>query len=507
MTGKNPGKHGIFEFYEPIPASYDVRFIHGGMRTGKTLWAILSEHKEKVSVINVPMTYPAETVNGLLISGLDAPGPDSPSFCYPSTLLQELQSQFGTYILEPGLTGCIVGGKPDLAMEKLHEELDQKAKVTTYLMQRYPWDFFMVVFRSLDAVQHFFWKYMDPLHPQYNPTEAERFGTAILQAYQKIDNILGVIWDALEDDTVLMVMSDHGFGRRHPANIQLNQWLAERGYLRFCEEAQANMLNRILTTLLGKAYRLTIGKTSRSAKETLARIFPKLRNRLQSRLLFHNIDWSRTEAYSDSLFPNIRINLEGREPHGIVKNGDAYHRLIAKLRRDLADIRDSVSGNQIVDHVYHRDEIYTGPFAGKAPDLLLRWKEAENIHGILKNGVNAQREVKSLIPGEDPRIVSGDHRLHGVLLMAGKPIRQGLRLSRATIMDLAPTILNLFDLPIPADMDGAVLTDVFTTEGSRPSRLTHIDEHSELSEQISENGYSSDEEEKVKERLRNLGYF
>ena len=74
-------------------------------------------------------------------------------------------------------------------------------------------------------------------------------------------------------------------------------------------------------------------------------------------------------------------------------------------------------------------------------------------------------------------------------------------------MDLAPTILNLFDLPIPADMDGAVLTDVFTTEGSRPSRLTHIDEHSELSEQISENGYSSDEEEKVKERLRNLGYF
>jgi predicted AlkP superfamily phosphohydrolase/phosphomutase len=507
MTGKNPGKHGIFEFYEPIPASYDVRFIHGGMRTGKTLWTILSEHQKNVGVINVPMTYPAETVNGFLISGLDAPGSDSPSFCYPSTLLQELQSRFGTYILEPGLTGCIVGGNPGLAMEKLHEELDQKAKVTTYLMQRDPWDFFMVVFRSLDAVQHFFWKYMDSLHPQYNRKEAARFGTAILQAYQKIDNILGAIWNALDDDTVLMVMSDHGFGRRHPANIQLNQWLAQRGYLSFCEEAQGNMLNRALTILLGKAYRLTIGKTSRSAKETLARIFPKLRNRLQSRLLFHNIDWSRTEAYSDSLFPNIRINLEGREAHGIVKTGDAYRQLVAKLRLDLSDIRDSISGYQIVDRVFHRDEIYSGPFVGKAPDLLIRWKETENIHGILKNDVNTQREVNSLIPGEDPRIVSGDHRLHGVLLMAGKPIRQGLRLSQATIMDLAPTILNLLDLPIPADMDGAVLTDELTRDGSRPSRLSDIDAQNESIEKISEDGYSADEEEKVKERLRNLGYF
>jgi predicted AlkP superfamily phosphohydrolase/phosphomutase len=99
----SPGKHGIFEFFEPIPQTYDLRFIHGGMRKGKTLWAMLSERGKRVGVINVPMTYPADEVNGFLIAGLDAPSPESPDFCYPAELSEELQARYGTYILDSSL--------------------------------------------------------------------------------------------------------------------------------------------------------------------------------------------------------------------------------------------------------------------------------------------------------------------------------------------------------------------------------------------------------------------
>ncbi|NIO22274.1 MAG: hypothetical protein GTN76_16490 [Candidatus Aenigmarchaeota archaeon] len=512
MTGKNPGKHGIFEFFEPIPQTYDLRFIHGEMRKGKTLWALLSGRGKRVGVINVPMTYPAEEVNGFLIAGLDAPGPESSYFCYPAELSEELKRRFGPYILEPGLTGCLVGGKPELAVQKLHQELMQKEKITVYLMQKYKWDFFMVVFRSLDAVQHCFWKYMDPLHPQHNPAEAKRFGSVILEAYKQIDKTVGTIRGALEEDTVLMVMSDHGFGRKHPANNQLNRWLASQGFLHYLDDrTKARTIRRFSTSLLARSYRLLVGKTSRTVKQRLATRFPQLRNRLQSRLCLENIDWSRTKAYSDTLFPNIRVNLEGREPKGIVRPGKEYSQVVERLRKALVECLDAVSGRQIVDRVFHRDELYTGPFVEKAPDLLIRWREDEEIRGIAMGdasmGSAAVEESRQLVPGEDPRIISGDHRLHGIFLMAGRPIQKGLRLSNARIIDLAPTILNLFQLPVPSDMDGSVLTEVFQ-EGTISTDLpSHINEVIESSDRHAEEGYSAEEEKAIAKRLRDLGYI
>lgn len=512
MTGKNPGKHGIFEFFEPIPGTYGLSFIHGGMREGKSLWAILSEKGKRVGVINVPMTYPAEEVNGFLIAGLDAPSPESPDFCYPTELSRELHARFGAYILEPGLTGCLFGGRPDLAVRKLHEELTQKEEITIYLMQKYQWDFFMVVFRSLDAVQHCFWKYMDPLHLHHYQAEAKRYGSVILEAYQKIDKTLGTIRAALDEDTVLIVMSDHGFGRKHPASNQLNSWLANQGFLHYLDDrGPRSALRHLLTSLFGYTYKLLVRTTPRTVKQRLARRFPQLRNRLQSRLCLANIDWSRTKAYSDTLFPNIRVNLEGREPKGIVKPGEGYYQLIDEIRQELVECRDPVSGRQIVDRVFHRDELYTGPFVEKAPDLLIRWKEDEEIHGIASaDGAMdsaVPEESGPLVPGEDPNVISGDHRLNGVLLMAGKPIRRGVQLSQARLIDLAPTILHLLKLPIPSAMDGCVLTEVFKEEIISTDAPFRTNEVLESSDRQAEEGYSVEEEKAIAKRLRDLGYI
>jgi predicted AlkP superfamily phosphohydrolase/phosphomutase len=513
MTGKNPGKHGIFEFYEPVPQSYDVRFVNGGTRKDKSLWTILSEAKRRVGVINVPMTYPAEKVNGFLIAGLDAPGPESHGFFHPTELHQELQDLFGRYILEPGLTGCIVGGNIDLALQRLQKELRQKERITAHLMQRYAWDFFMVVFRSLDAVQHCFWKHMDSTHPHHDPAQAEQYGSVILWTYKKIDEILGTIRTSLDEDTTLIVMSDHGFGQKHPANNQLNSWLASRGFLNFYgKERERGLTKRMATRLLAHSYRLLIGRTPRAIKERLSRLFPQLRNQVQSLLCHGKIDWSRTKAYSDSLFPIIRINLEGREPEGIVKPGHEYQQLLETIRQALLECRDETSGRRIVDGVFFRDEIYFGPQVEKAPDLLVRWKEEEKISGIaLPDGAldssHTSETARPLVPGEDSKIISGDHRLHGVFLMSGKQIREGFRIPQPNIVDLAPTILQLMGLPIPSDMDGCVLSESFRDKAmARPHHL-HADVVKETSTDHAQKQYSAEEQEAVSQRLRDLGYL
>jgi len=513
ITGKNPGKHGIYEFYEPVPGTYQVRFVHGGMRKGASLWRILSDAGKRVGVINVPMTYPAERVNGFLIAGLDAPGVQSEGFCYPPEIRSELRREFGEYILEPGLTGCIARGRPDLGAEKLREELAQKEQVTTYLMRKYPWDCFVVVFRSLDAAQHCYWKYMDPLHPHHDPEEAQRYGSVVLDAYRQLDRSLGAIRDMLDDDATLIVMSDHGFGRKHAASSQLNRWLASREYLRYA--GRQARLSSFGAKVAGMMYKAIIARTSRRTKEALARWFPRLRNRIQSQMCYSNIDWSRTKLYADGLFPSLRVNLKGREPAGIVSPGEEYERLIERVKAEIAECRDSVTGKTIVDRVFHRDEIYTGPYRENAPDLLIRWREDTVIHGLAIDGAASEdpthrAEPKTMIPGEDPEIISGDHKFYGVLLMAGSAVRRANRVNGARLIDLAPTVLSLLGVPMPSDMDGRVLTEALHHDGAvfDPAAKRHAPpgepRHAAEEEEV---GYSDEEQGVIAQRLRDLGYI
>src|SRR3990170_3657839 len=154
MTGKNPGKHGIFEFIEHKPFSYDICYVNGGFIQGKKLWQILSDAGKRVCIINVPFTYPPDKVNGCLIAGLDSPGSHS-DFCYPPHLLSELIKKFGEYKLRQHPYKAT----PESFLEKISEQFDYILKIAKYLKAKESWDLFMVVFESTDLVQHFYWHY------------------------------------------------------------------------------------------------------------------------------------------------------------------------------------------------------------------------------------------------------------------------------------------------------------------------------------------------------------
>ena len=493
MTGTNPGKHGIFEFYE-YQHDYQTKFLQGGHREGPTLWRILSDTGKRPVVINVPMTYPAEPLNGLLVAGLDAPGPNSRRFTHPPELIREIEGGFGEYILEPGLTGLIVDGRLDEAASRLAEELIQKIEICRHYLKAAEWDLFVMVFRSLDAAQHCFWKYMDSTHPQHDPSIADKYGDVIYDFYRRIDEFVPTVESALGDDDLLLMMSDHGCGMKHPAGNQLNQWLAEQGFLKYREGETASVL--------GTIYRFIQGKTSRRVKERLVKYFPALRDKIQSRLCFANMDWPSTCAYGDGLFPNIWINLRGREPEGTVEPGSDYERIVQDLKQRLFQCRDDSSGEVIVGEVFEKSEIYKGKYVDKAPDLLVRWREDVPINGI-KLSSPPLHESASPLPAEDYRIISGDHRFQGIFLASGKNVRKGVEIEGPSILDLAPTILHAFDLPIPRDMDGEVLQDIFDENDRRPPRFVEGAPGADKDEV----SYSGEEEESIRERLKGLGYL
>lgn len=498
LTGRNPGKHGIYEFYEYAANLQKIRFLKGGDRDGASFWGVVGSRGRKVGVINVPMTYPAEEVNGFLLAGLDAPGSKSKGFAHPREILAELEEKFGEYVLEPGLTGHIVAGNTDRAVAALWEELDQKAEVSDYLAAEKEWDLFVTVFRSLDAVQHCFWKHMDPGHPYHDPETAERYGRVILDAYRKVDAYLLGLLDRLDDDTNLIIVSDHGFGPKQVATSQLNRWLEAEGFLAFRRPGLASRL-------LGSAYRKVVAGTFRSTKEFLARLFPFLRNIVQYQLSFSDIDWEKTVAYSDALYPTIWVNRKPEGPLGGEPSEERYQEVVARLREGLADCRDSLTGEPVVEAVFEKSEAYHGPHVRRAPDVLIRWRE-----DVLINGLAGVEEVaeddETTVPGEDPRVISGDHKLNGILFAWGPAVRSGLRVDDAQLIDIAPTVLYAMREAVPRDMDGRVLSHLFE-ESFTAGHDVEYSEEGDPGAGSSDASYSDEEEQAIAERLKGLGYL
>ncbi len=384
ITGTNPGKHGIFDFHQTIAGSYRIRFLNGGDRDGESLWGWLSREGRRTGVINVPMTFPAESVNGFLIAGLDAPGIKSSGFASPPSIVQELAREVGPYILLPGLVGYMLAGKEQKGLEQLERCLVGRREAAEHLIRTREWDFFMVVFNAIDSVQHCFWKYMDPDFP--GPTERERaqFGGAIEHFYCLMDEAVAKLRAALPDDTALVIMSDHGAGPRHLAARELNPWLESLGLLRF--EPPRGEWRKAIGALVRGAYARLERIPARGMKEFLVRVAPGLRDRVRSRLLTSDIDWTHTKACADPVGSTIRLNQVGREPDGTLQPGAESEEVLDFISRSLLECTDAATGERAVEAVLRREEAYWGPHVGEAPELTIQWNRRVPVGRLAPSG-------------------------------------------------------------------------------------------------------------------------
>ncbi|MBE9571856.1 MAG: alkaline phosphatase family protein, partial [Proteobacteria bacterium] len=512
ITGKNPGKHGIYYFTEHIPGSHQVRIVNASMRKGEAFWSLLGHSGKKVGIMNVPMTFPPVPVNGFFVSGMDAPGPES-DFTYPASLKDELNEITGGYKIEVGVWGMISGGKPQLAIDSLKEMIRMRGKAARHLMKTRPWDLFTVVFTAPDRIQHFFWKYMDRNHPQYRENEGQKYGTAILEIYQTLDRELGRFLELIDRDTNLLILSDHGAGPNSNRSIYLNRWLASEGFLHY-KTGKTERGNRLKTkiklSLVAGLRRLSRRYLSRPLKEKILRLTPDLINWSISTMRFANIDWSRTRAYSEESVPWIWINLKGREPGGIVESGKDYEDIRNEISRALKKIRDRETGETIVDRVARREDLFNGPFLHKAPDLSIYFKDDKYISRPSHYSPDSDDYIRILSRDEldilekDAKS-SASHRSNGILFLCGPWIKNTGKLPTKEIIDIVPTVMYLLDEEIPDDYDGRVILESIKNEVASQKMVRHGRAKEETVRSVKE--YDEEDEQKVSKRLKDLGYL
>ncbi len=488
MTGKNPGKHGIFSWWEALNLQFVP--VNSQYVSGKTLWQLLSEGGKRVGVYNVPMTYPPPTypINGLLISGCLTPSIESEFTC-PASLRDELIRLVGNYVIDiPWLEYEHRKDGRRALMQDLAAMLEQRSKIATALLDRHETDFFIVVFAGNDRMSHCLWKYIGLDAGTELDAEGRELHEMIHAYFAQLDHSLSKILEYCGPDTSLLVISDHGFGpiRRE---VYINKWLAEHGLLVSGSNPRSR---RVRTGLRSLANHL--GITSERLGKMLSKRATEAARDLVNTI---RIDWSRTKAYSNGS-SSIQINLKGREPYGIVNPGNEYEETLSQVIEQLVQLCDPETGRRVVKAVFRKDELGQGPQAERAPDLLLLMAD----EGYAAYECDVEVDDVFRLPGWR----NGEHTLCGVLIAAGRHIREGTTIDGARIIDLAPTILYRMGLPIPDGMDGQILAELFEEEfleSNAPVMATT----SEDAVQDLRHGEQAEDEEIILGRLRGMGYI
>jgi len=498
MTGKNPGKHGIFDLtllkghtLEELPVT-TVRLV------GHRLWDILSAAEKDSIIINMPVTWPPAPLRGILLSDFLTPKSEK-IISQPVEILDEIEKKFGPFRLyfNNVYTRRNISG----VIREARENLEYRFRVATYLLENKPWDFAFVHCFGTDRIQHELFHLLDPSHPLHRKKETERHLPAFEEYFAAVDRCCRDLRRTAGSDTALMIMSDHGMGPVHRFLV-FNNWLMSEGYLALGKTPPV-LLKRLLFKAgftPGACYRAaSLAGFSNLRQSTGIGTRYRLLNIMDRLFLsLHNADWSRTRAYSKGNYGQIYINLKGRQPHGIVNPGDEYFELREEIAGKLKNLRNPRTGNPIELRIRFREEIYKGPFLDQAPDIYILPENGE---------YKALGTMDFITRGFTPRnfAQSGDHRMEGILAAEGYPFRAGHSVNGAAIEDLAPTLLHLLGVPVPSDMDGSPLRGMMSPpflEENPPQTSPPTGEIQPEKQWIS----SADTEE-IRKRLTGMGYI
>ncbi len=402
MTSKDPGKLGVYGFRNRKNYTYDEMFFANALAFKEmTVWDYLSRANRRSIIVGVPGTYPTKPINGNLISCFMTPD-TTVDFTYPTALKQELIDHGIDYMLD---TDAFRTHDKDKLLGELYQMTEERMKTVHYLLDNKEWDFFMVVEMGPDRVHHGFWSFMEQDHPKYEP--GNPYENAIYDYYRAIDREMGKILDRLDENTLFMVVSDHG-AKTMDGGICINDWLIQEGYLTLKETPQEPV----------------------TFKTEL-------------------VDWSKTTAWSSGgYYGRLFLNIRGREPEGIIAPED-----VGKIRQELIDRIEAIpnhKGMQIGTKVYRPEDIYP-VVNGIAPDMLIYFGDLD----WRSVGTVGNPEIWTFENDTGPD--DANHAQEGIFAAIGPGVSQGRQLTDIHIMDLAPTVLHSLGQPVPDDMQGKVM--------------------------------------------------
>lgn len=494
-TGKNPGKHGIFDF-RAKPYSTDSTVVFANFNSIKcaTFWEILRDTGLKFGVVNLPMTYLAPSLNGFLIAGMDTPN-DRVNFSYPKDLVAELRSNGMPYQAKFFPPGQPRPKDLNQLLETFFQVEEEHKNAFLYLIRNKTWDVFVGVFTMLDKIQHFFW------HEHVRARQPGDVTTrdAIYQAYRLIDRFVGEIVSVADQDTYVMLVSDHGFGMVEWIFF-INEWLRREGFLTlkkrdpftFLKHIKFRGMKKTVSQVLDRLGLTGLGKVlpSRVLMMRLRLYVPEFRHSAST------VDWSKTRAYGRSW--GIYVNVKGRTSHGIVDPGSEYEQTRELIQERLHGLTNPSTGERLNVKALKKEEVYSGPYMHAAPDLVYDW---ENLAVYPNDAFNFSKILVR-------RKHFGTHHSEGIFLLKGPGVRSNHRIDGCQIADIAPTMFYLLRQPISNDFDGKVLKDAFLDDYRKRNPI-RFQERVEIALQRGDEDktYTAKELDMIAEQLRSLGYL
>lgn len=407
VSSKDPGVLGFYGFRNRADYSYDRMTIATANAIHEPrVWDILGEADKTCTVIGVPQTYPVQPLNGHMVSCFLTPSIER-QYTYPHELRDEIARVLDGRPYEVDVPQFRTEDKAFL-LSQIQEMTEKHFAVVQYLLREKPWDFAMFVEIGLDRMHHGMWKFWAADHPKYEP--GNPYQEAIPDYYRYLDRQMGELLGMLDDDTVVLVVSDHG-ARTMEGGFAVNEWLRREGLLALKDEPP---------------YKGLIP-------------FEKV-----------EVDWEKTTAWgAGGYYARIFMNVQGREPQGKIPPED-YERTRDWLKEMLEAIVDD-KGRPMGSVVFKPETLYR-QVKNIPPDLMvyfgnLRWRAV---------GAFGLPDIYTLENDTGPD--DANHDQYGVFIL-WDPRRDygGRRVEGLQLMDVAPTVLDLMGVPIPADMQGKVV--------------------------------------------------
>ncbi|MBI4789265.1 MAG: alkaline phosphatase family protein [Chloroflexi bacterium] len=403
MSSKDPGQLGIYGFRNRADHSYENMTIANGRSVEeKQVWDYLGEAGKQSILVGVPPSYPPKPVQGIRVGCFLSPNTDA-KYTFPENIRDEIRQVAPNYMVD--VPNFRTEDKNWL-LGKIYEMTEERFKVIRHFMKTKPWDYFMAVEIGVDRLHHGFWKYHDTEHPKHEPGNS--LVRSIRDYYTWLDKQIGSVLELVDDDTSVMLMSDHG-AKRMEGGIALNEWLINEGYLVLEEKP-----NGIVPIEKCK------------------------------------VNWARTRAWgSGGYYGRIFLNVKGREPNGVIE-ANRYEDLRNELVEKLLRIPDD-KGRPIPTRVYKPQGIYQEA-KNVPPDLIvifgdLYWRAVGYI------GLNALHTFENDTGPDD-----ANHAQDGIFVYYDPRRKLGGReLSGMRLTDVGPTVLHEMGEIVPADMIGRVI--------------------------------------------------
>lgn len=437
QVGRNPGAFGFWDDCFRDSFSYnEARQVNSESIKVEPIYKLLPKMAQKVAIINVPLTWPTPAIPSGYSIGSPAT-PNTLNLMCPEALKDEIHHLVGDYILDiftSEMTNNDVN--EDKILKRIKETDSQRFKLLPHFVNEKQCDYVFTVVRGIDRLAHLFYRHFDERHVHHDP--ASKYACILKEYYAFIDEKIGEVRASLPTHTALLVYSDYSV-QRLDGQVNINEWLVQEGYLTLSEYPSE-------PTVLSNC----------------------------------KVDWLRTKAWSTGSTGQIYINLKGREAQGIVELAN-YDNLIDELTGKLAALTNE-HGNRLNTKVFRRDDIHFGSYAKYEPDVFIcfdeyHWNTNENLGhgkgGLYSYDIGNRRD-------------DATHGLYGYFCMAGTDVLQKGEISGISLLNIAPTVLDLMGVDIPYEMEGVSILTIAQEEIGMPYYRKH--------------------EEAIKGRLEALGY-